>query len=136
MYKKVSLKEELPPVGEYVTVIDEKDNYRAYAMNKDGSWTLRDSDGINSPNNNLKLTHWIKKCDRDDYLEISRQISLINNIKEKKLQLQGLKDRVIEILKGHVEIPEKEVFLVFQNLDVLSKYLDAEILRINKSFDI
>ena len=71
-YRKVSIKEELPMVGKFVTTIDEAGEHRVYRLNNDATWFMRDSDGINSPNNNLPITHWLKpefSQDEIKYLE-------------------------------------------------------------------
>lgn len=65
-YIKVSIKEELPKSGLFVTAIDIEGNQRVYCHNNDDTWTMRDADGINSPNNNLQITDWLKPSFSED----------------------------------------------------------------------
>lgn len=64
-FKKVSVKEKMPPLDKFVTTIDEAGEHRVYRRVSiegvpDGeNWNMRDADGINSPNNNLPITHWL-----------------------------------------------------------------------------
>lgn len=131
MYKTILVEKEYPPVGEFVTTIDEDGKHRVYKINKDRTWTLRDSDGVDSPPNNLKITQWLKKCDRGDFIEIAIKYREIEALEKKKQDLYGLRDNVKEILNGHIEIPEEEIFALFNQLDKLSKYLDTNINRIH-----
>ena len=61
MFKEISIEEELPPIGKFVTTIDEAGQQRVHRMNEDGTWFMRDANGTNSPNNNLLITHWLKE---------------------------------------------------------------------------
>jgi hypothetical protein len=133
MYKIISIEKEYPPVGEFVTTIDEAGKHRVYKMNKDKTWTMRDYDGVDSPPNNLKIAQWLKKCDRGDFIEIAFKYKEIEALKKKKQDLYGLRENVKEILNGHVEIPEEEIFKLFNQLEKLSKYLDANIDKIHGS---
>jgi hypothetical protein len=133
MFKKVSILQELPPVGQFVTTIDKDGQHRVYRMNGDKTWCMRDLDGRESPNNNLPITHWLKEgIDRDTFFKIAILNQEIDLTKEKKQKLFGLQSQVIEILKGHTEIPQEEILDLFNQLEKLSKYLDAHI---KKQFD-
>lgn len=84
-FEKVSIEKELPQIGKFVTTIDEANQQRVYRLVKVEpiglSWNMRDTDGINSPNNNLKITHWLKEVDlsnifayADSYAQLERKI--------------------------------------------------------------
>lgn len=63
-YQKVSIKEELPPLGKFVTTIDSENEHRVFRLvdTSEGlMWNMRDADGSNSPNNNNTITHWLKE---------------------------------------------------------------------------
>lgn len=61
-FKKVPLTERLPEQGKFVTTIDTANEHRVYRLTEYG-WNMRDADGINSPNNNLEITHWLEEVD-------------------------------------------------------------------------
>jgi hypothetical protein len=60
MYRKVKVSERLPEVGKFVTTIDEAGEHRVYRLTEHG-WNMRDSDGDNSPNNNLPIIFWLEE---------------------------------------------------------------------------
>jgi len=60
MYKEISVKEELPPLNKWVTTIDEAGNHRVYRRTENG-WNMRDVNGIESPADDLEITHWLKE---------------------------------------------------------------------------
>lgn len=66
-FRKISIKEELPPIGKFVTTIDKDSEHRVYRLEKIEPvglfWNMRDADGINSPSNNTEITHWLKEVD-------------------------------------------------------------------------
>lgn len=127
MYKTISIKKQYPKIGEFVTTIDKNGEHRVCKMNKDNSFTMRDADGVNSPNNNIEITHWLKKCDKDDFCEIASDYKEIESLRRKKQDLYNIRFQIIGILEGHIEIPEEEIFKVNKQLDDLSKYLDKNI---------
>ncbi len=67
---------------------------------------------------------------RDDFTRIAIEYQGIENLKDKKQKLYGLRQQVIDILQGHYEIPEEEVLKLFNQLEGLSKYLDDSINKI------
>jgi hypothetical protein len=84
-FEKVSIENELPQIGKFVTTIDEANEQRVYRLVQVEpiglSWNMRDADGINSPNNNLKITHWLKEVDlreifayADSYAQLERKV--------------------------------------------------------------
>ena len=74
IFIKTELSKELPQSGVYVTTIDESGQHRVYKHNNDNTWTMRDADGSESPNNNLIITHWLKPAFSDDELEYLKSI--------------------------------------------------------------
>nr|ARK13034.1 hypothetical protein A6C57_23345 [Fibrella sp. ES10-3-2-2] len=59
MFRKVDVAQRMPPMGAWVTTIDTANEHRVYRLTEHG-WNMRDADGINSPNNNLPITHWLE----------------------------------------------------------------------------
>jgi len=57
MYKKVLLKDELPPIGVYITTIDSNNNHVVYKMNEDKSFTMKGT----YENNNSPIIYWLKE---------------------------------------------------------------------------
>lgn len=127
MYQTISIEKESPPFGEFVTTIDKNGEHRVYRMNKDKTWTMRDSDGTNSPINNLEITHWLKKFDRSDFLKLVLAHQEIKETENKKAKLFGLKSDIIEILRGHTEIPQEDLFKTFNQIEKLCGHLDEYI---------
>lgn len=75
MYKKVSIKEELPPMNEFVTCFYDSGEtmvYKRYLTLLDGStidsnknswaWTMRDGIADRTPKEG-KITHWLKEVE-------------------------------------------------------------------------
>ncbi len=75
-YKKVSIEEKFPPLMKFVTTIDENGEHRVYRLTKHG-WNMRDGDGINSPNNNLQITHWLEEVDLIELEKIEKELTWI-----------------------------------------------------------
>lgn len=59
-YRAIPLEEELPPINKYVITRDEDGEHIVYRRTEYG-WNMRDTNGINTPNDNLKITHWLKE---------------------------------------------------------------------------
>lgn len=59
-YNKISIKEELPQTGIFVTTIDSKNNRHKYCLNNDGSWRMLGTKGTKSENNNFEILYWLK----------------------------------------------------------------------------
>lgn len=74
IFKKVSIEDRLPEKNKFVTTIDEAGEHRVYRLTEHG-WNMRDSDGTNSPNNNLKITHWLEEVEdsgfKIDFFELA-----------------------------------------------------------------
>jgi hypothetical protein len=51
----------------------------------------------------------------------------IQNAENAGKELHGLKAKIVEILKGHTEIPEEEIYAFRNQVDKLGKYLDVYI---------
>lgn len=62
VYRKISIHERLPELNKWVTTIDTDNQHRVYRLTKHG-WNMRDTDGDNSPDNNLPITHWFEESD-------------------------------------------------------------------------
>jgi len=62
IFRKVAVTERLPELMKFVTTIDIANEQRVYRLTKYG-WNMRDSDGGNSPNNNLVITHWLEEVE-------------------------------------------------------------------------
>lgn len=71
-FKAVSVKERLPEKGTFVTTIDKANEHRVYQLTDHG-WNMRDADGMNSPNNNLPITHWLEEVDLSEQLSKARK---------------------------------------------------------------
>lgn len=128
IYQAISIKRELPPVGKFVTTIDTAGEQRVYRINEDKTWSMRDLDGSDSPNNNLPVIYWLKESiDLDTCHKIACYLDLIKALKEKQFKILDLKNEIKEILKGHVEIPEEKVYDVFNDIDQLSDCLNINI---------
>lgn len=59
-FRKVPASERLPDIGKFVATIDEANEIIVYRLTKYG-WNMRDGMCVNSPNNNLKITHWLEE---------------------------------------------------------------------------
>lgn len=59
----------------------------------------------------------------------------IKAMENKKTELYGLRNKIIQILEGYIEIPEEEVFAVFNKLEKLSQYLEKDIQKAYKEID-
>jgi hypothetical protein len=79
MYKKIDVLERLPELMKFVTTIDSSNEHRVFRLTKEG-WNMRDADGDNSPNNNLRITHWLEEF--DDSENLGRAIDRICNLSE------------------------------------------------------
>lgn len=71
-YKKISVEERFPEIGKFVTTIDTDNQHRVYRLTEYG-WNMRDADGINSPNNNLCITHWLEEVDLSEVIDNARK---------------------------------------------------------------
>jgi hypothetical protein len=60
IYKKVLIKNELPPLNKFVPTIDEDGEIIMYRLTEQG-WNMRDCVGKNSPNNNKAIIYWLKE---------------------------------------------------------------------------
>lgn len=67
---------------------------------------------------------------RDTFSECNIINLRIKQLEEQKSKLLNIKNEIIEILRGHTEIPEEELFTVFNNIKKLSKYLDVDIEKL------
>jgi len=65
-------------------------------------------------------------------------ISIYHGIKateNKQSELYGLRSKVVQILEGHIEIPEDEIFNLFRQLEKLSEYLEKDIQKAYKQIE-
>ena len=88
-FKAVSVEERLPEVGKWVTTIDTAGEHRVYRLMEHG-WDMRDADAINSPNNNLHITHWLEEV--TEY-----NVALLEEAKESKTVILNI-DKLIDKL--------------------------------------
>ena len=65
----------------------------------------------------------------DLFYNVNIIYSEIKLIKEKQIKLINLKDKIVKMLDGHVEIPEEKIFNVFRDIDELNKCLDENIKK-------
>lgn len=70
--------------------------------------------------------------ERDKAYEAEAILIQIRLEEEKKQNLLKTKNTIKEILIGHVEIPEEEIFEAFNKIIGLSKYIDASIEKYYK----
>ncbi len=68
---------------------------------------------------------------RDTAQKASTIIQQIEIDKNKKQKLHALKGEIKQILAGHLEIPEEEVYKAFAQIDVLMIWVDKSIDRHN-----
>lgn len=73
--------------------------------------------------------------DRSLFHEANWAYQRIRQAEEKKKKIFGLKDQIIEILKGHTEIPEDELLDVFMRIKGLAMHLDKAIEHHYKTID-
>lgn len=73
--------------------------------------------------------------DRGLFYEANWIYLLIKKEEEKKNKLLNIKDQIIEILKGHIEIPEEELFDIFRRIKKLSEYIEKDIQKAYKQID-
>lgn len=73
--------------------------------------------------------------DRSLFHEANWIYLLIKKEEEKKEKLLNIKDQIVEILKGHIEIPEEELFDVFTKIKKLSEYIEKDIQKAYKQID-
>ena len=59
-FRAIPTLERMPELGKWVTTIDTAGEHRVYRLTEYG-WNMRDLDGLNSPNNNLIITHWLEE---------------------------------------------------------------------------
>lgn len=64
---------------------------------------------------------------RDSFNRANHIYQKIQLEEENKRKLYGLKDQIIELLKGHIEIPEEKIFCIFREIKDLCGYLDKSI---------
>jgi hypothetical protein len=82
-YKKISVKERQPQLNKFVTTIDVNNEHRIYRLTENG-WNMRDSDGTNSPNNNLEIEYWLEEVsDIDNNTEKSLDVTSVEDAKNK-----------------------------------------------------
>lgn len=67
IFIKVPVDERLPELDKFVPAIDESGCISIYRrvsfpeLKEEWLWDIRDNIGINSPNCNLKITHWLEE---------------------------------------------------------------------------
>lgn len=79
-FLKIPVELKLPEEGKWVTTIDEAGEHRVYRLTEYG-WNMRDADGVNSPNKNLKITHWLEEVEIFDPRYYLKNIVEKNGIK-------------------------------------------------------
>lgn len=112
MYRKVAVTERLPELNKFVTTIDTDNEHRVFRFTESG-WNMRDSDGVNSPNNNLPITHWLEEIeeveelggliDSVDNLAHALQLSLPAEMHVEQMR-QLLPEKVEKLKKVFIEI--------------------------------
>jgi|WetSurMetagenome_2_1015567.scaffolds.fasta_scaffold00103_16 hypothetical protein len=73
--------------------------------------------------------------DRNTFFSANIYYQEIELIKDKKSKLMNVPDQIIEILIGHIEIPDAEVRDVIKRIKNLGIYLDKEIEGKYKKID-
>lgn len=112
MYRKISIDERLPDLMQFVTTIDANNEHRVYRLTEQG-WNMRDADGINSPDNNTPITHWLEEV--PDAEELGMTIDRVNNVYHAlsipmpaEFHLKQMKELIPEIVtelkKGFVDL--------------------------------
>ena len=62
IFRKVAIEDRLPELNKFVVLIDEAGEMIIYRRT-DLGWQMRESNGINTPNNNLKLVYWLEEVE-------------------------------------------------------------------------
>jgi hypothetical protein len=73
--------------------------------------------------------------DRHSFHKANVTYQRIQMVEKQKSKLWNLKAEVVEILKGHTEIPEEEIYGMFSKIESLCKYLDKDIERMYQHID-
>lgn len=76
MYIKVPISEH-PPIGQFVIVFNKDDNMFIAQFNDRGEFDYRDTSVWIKPNNNIQLTHWLKKI--DEHEQLGKRIDQLEN---------------------------------------------------------
>jgi Ni,Fe-hydrogenase I small subunit len=73
--------------------------------------------------------------DRSKFHEANWIYKKIQLEEAKKSKLLKIKSKIIDILEGHVEIPEDELFATFAKIEKLAEYLEADIKNAYNNID-
>lgn len=65
--------------------------------------------------------------DISNFHEANLLYTYIKDCEDKMVELSKIKDKIVEILVGHTEIPQKEIYDTFNKIDNLNKYLKQDI---------
>ena len=76
MYIKSPISEH-PPVGQFVVVFNNDDNMFIAQFNEQGGFDYRDTSVWIKPDNNIQLTHWLKKVDVHE--QLGKRIDQLEN---------------------------------------------------------
>lgn len=73
--------------------------------------------------------------DRHLFHKANSIYSRIKLEEEKSAKLYDLRDQIIEILKGHIEIPEELIYATFSKIDELKEYVEKGIEEAYEQID-
>lgn len=106
LYRTVPIVDRLPPLGEWVTTIDQAGNHRVYRLIEHG-WNMRDVGGTNSPPDNLPMTYWLEKVDFDGNAMIGEVGERFEQLKRYELEWSSFYDGWLE---GRVSLCSQLMF--------------------------